>query len=198
MRRVLTPCLAVLGVLAAAIPARAADDAPLLSFSLGYYDQTFVNPGFLFLRVSPDKSKHNEAADFRGEYRFGISLLPGIESWAKLKPWIGVEATSDGAVYGVGGILLDVPLGRFVLTPSFGAGMYANGGGKDLGYPIEFRTQLELGYAFDNQSRLSLAYSHISNANIGESNHGSNMISLYYHVPVGWLFGRRETGVIAD
>jgi lipid A 3-O-deacylase len=198
VRRTPTLGLAVVAVLAAATPVCAADDTPLLSFSLGLYDQSFINPGFLFFRVSSDKSKHNEAADFRGEYRFGTSLLGGSESWAKLKPWIGVEATSDGAVYGVGGILLDVPLGPFVLTPSFGAGLYASGGGKDLGYPIEFRTQLELGYAFDNQSRLSLAYSHISNANLGESNHGTNMISLYYHIPVGWLLGQREISVVAD
>ena len=130
--------------------------------------------------------------DFRAEYRFGISLLPGIESWGKLKPWVGVEATSDGAVYGVGGILLDVPLGPFVFTPSFGAGYYSNGGGKDLGYPLEFRTQLELGYVFENKSRVSLAYSHISNANLGETNHGANMISIYYHVPVGLLFAQKS------
>jgi hypothetical protein len=178
--------------MAAATAACVADDTPLVSFSLGYYDQSIINPGFLFLRVSPDKNKHKEAVDFRGEYRFGTSLLPGIESWGKLKPWIGAEATSDGALYGVGGILLDVPLGPFVFTPSFGAGLYSNGGGKNLGSPIEFRTQVELGYAFENQSRVSLGYSHISNANIGETNHGTNMISLYYHVPADWLFGQRQ------
>ena len=69
-------------------------------------------------------------------------------------------------------------------------GWYSNGGGKNLGYPLEFRTQLELGYAFENQSRVSLGYSHISNANLGETNHGTNMISLYYHIPAGWLFGQ--------
>jgi lipid A 3-O-deacylase len=192
VRRVLAPSLALVGALAAAIPAWAADDTPLVSFSVGYYDQRIVDPGFLFLRVSPYKSEHKEAVDFRAEYRFGTSLLAGIESWGKLKPWIGVEGTSDGALYGVGGILLDVPLGPFVFTPSFGVGLYSNGGGKDLGYPIEFRTQLELGYAFENKSRVSLAYSHISNANLGETNHGTNMISVYYHIPVGWLFGQQS------
>ena len=77
VRRVLAPSLAVVWALAAATPAWAEDDTPLLSFSLGYYDQTIVNPGFLFLRVSPYKSEHKEAVDFRGEYRFGTSLLPG-------------------------------------------------------------------------------------------------------------------------
>ncbi len=39
---------------------------------------------------------------------------------------------------------------------------------------------------------VSLGYSHISNANLGETNHGTNMISLYYHIPAGWLFGQRS------
>ena len=190
-RRLLTPGLALLWVLAAATPLRAADDVPLLSLSVGYYDQSLIDPGIGFLRVSPFQSEHQEAVDFRAEYRFGKSLLPGVEPWAKVKPWIGIEGTSQGAVYGVGGFLIDVPLGPFIFTPGFGAGWYSNGGGKDLGYPLEFRTQLEFGYAFENQSRISLAYSHISNANLGETNHGTNMISVYYHLPVSWLLGSR-------
>jgi len=184
--------LAVIGAMAATSPAWAAEDTPLVSLSVGYYDQRLIDPGFLFLRVSPYKSEHQEAVDFRAEYRFAKSLLPGIEPWAKVKPWIGVEGTSQGGIYGVGGFLIDIPLGPFMLTPSFGAGWYSNGGGKDLGYPLEFRTQLELGYAFENQSRVSLGYSHISNANLGETNHGTNMISLYYHIPAGWLFGQGQ------
>ena len=168
----------------------AADDVSLFSISAGYYDQTLVNPGVGFLRVSPDKSEHQSAVDFRGEYRFGNSLLSGLESWAKLKPWIGVEGTSRGAVYGVGGVLLDVPIGSFVFTPSFGAGLYSKGQGKDLGFPIEFRSQLELGYVFENQSRFATAYSHISNANLGATNHGTNMISVYYHIPATWFSSR--------
>ena len=133
---------------------------------------------------------NDKAVDFRAEYRFGTSLLPLIEPYAKLKPWAGAEATSDGALYGLGGILIDVPLGPIRFTPSFGAGLYSNGNGKDLGSPIEFRTQLELGYQFENQSRFSLGYSHISNANISTTNPGTNMLSLYYHLPAGWLFGQ--------
>jgi hypothetical protein len=187
--KVVAACIGVMGLVAMASPALAEDDPSLISIGGGLYDQTTINPGFLFLRVSPN-DKHVQAADFRAEYRFGASLLPIIEPYAKLKPWVGGEATSDGAVYGVGGILVDVPLGPFVFTPSFGTGLYSSGSGKYLGSPIEFRSMVELGYQFENQSRFSLGYSHISNANITVTNPGTNILSVYYHVPTNWLFGQ--------
>jgi hypothetical protein len=169
--------------------ARAGDDPSLFSFGAGLYDQRSINPGVIFLRVSSEDKKY-EAGDFRFEYRFGKSLISAIEPYAKLKPWIGGEVTTDGAVYGVGGILFDVPLGPIMFTPSFGTGLYSGGGGKDLGSPIEFRSQVELGYQFDNQSRFSVGYSHISNAGITQQNPGSNIMSVYYHVPASWLLGQ--------
>ena len=38
------------------------------------------------------------------------------------------------------------------------------GDGLDLGYGLEFRSQLEIAYRFDNRSRLGVAVSHMSNA----------------------------------
>jgi len=169
--------------------AQAGDDPSLFSFGGGLYDQRAINPGLGFLRVSKEDKRY-EAADFRFEYRFGKSLVSAIEPYAKLKPWLGAEVTSDGAVYGAGGFLVDVPLGPIVFTPSFGTGLYSSGGGKDLGSVIEFRSMLEVGYQFDNQSRFSLGYSHISNANITQQNPGSNILSMYYHVPATWLIGQ--------
>ena len=186
--KALAASLGMIAALAAISPAMAGDDPSLLSFGAGQYDQTLINPGFGFLRVSA-KDRHTQAADFRGEYRFGKSLVSAIEPYAKLKPWVGFEATSDGAAYGLGGILVDVPLGAFVFTPSFGAGLYSPGAGKKLGSAVEFRTMVEVGYQFENQSRFSVGYSHISNANITTTNPGTNMLSVYYHVPSNWLLG---------
>lgn len=124
------------------------------------------------------------AIDFRLEYRHGDGL------WI-IKPWIGVEGTSDGAIYGVGGLLADINLGRrIVLTPSLGVGAYSEGDGKDLGHTIEFRSQLELAYRFDNRSRLGVAFSHISNASIGSDNPGTEVVNVYYAYPLDGLFGR--------
>ena len=122
--------------------------------------------------------------DFRIEYRPEWKFL-----W-ELKPWVGFEVTSDGVLYGAGGILLDVSLGRrLVLTPSFGVGLYADGGGKDLGNTIEFRTQIELGYRLDEGARLGVAFGHISNANLSDVNPGTEVVAIYYHMPLGALFG---------
>jgi lipid A 3-O-deacylase len=76
-----------------------------------------------------------------------------------------------------------------VITPSIGAGLYSQGNGKDLGSLLEFRTQLEIGYKFENEMRVTVAYSHISNANLTDLNPGVDIISAYLHVPVRMIIG---------
>ena len=144
-------------------PAKAGE-GDLLSLGVGYYD---IND-------------NEDAADFRVEYRWDEQLLWVIE------PWVGVEATSDGAFYGVAGLLADIQIGdHFLITPSFGAGLYTDGDGKDLGNTVEFRSQLELGYLFDNNHRIGIAGGHISNAGLGDRNPGTEILNVYYHIPVG-------------
>jgi hypothetical protein len=148
-------------------PARAQEEPNLLSLGIGYYD---IND-------------NEDAVDFRAEYRWGDDFF-----W-QVKPWIGIEGSSDGAVYGLGGLLLDLEVAnKFLITPSFGAGLYHDGDGKDLGHTIEFRSQIELGYKFENQSRVGLAFGHISNAALADRNPGTEILNLYYHMPVGSLF----------
>ncbi len=134
----------------------------LLAFAIGYYD------------IHDDK----EAADFRIEYRFGEPII------YELRTWLGLEVTSDGAVFGLGGLLYDFEFAdKYHFVPSFGTGLYADGGGKDLGNTVQFRTQLELQYEFDNKNHISIAASHISNADLGDFNPGSEVISVYYSIP---------------
>ncbi|MGD1878183.1 MAG: acyloxyacyl hydrolase [Kiloniellaceae bacterium] len=124
----------------------------------------------------------DQAVDFRLEYRHGDDFL-----W--LKPWGGIEATSDGSVWGGVGVLIDITFfDSIVLTGSFAPGLYEDGGGKDLGHTIEFRSQIELGYQFENQSRLAVSFSHLSNADIGDRNPGTEVLNLYYHLPLDMLF----------
>ncbi len=145
------------------------DDPSYLSLGIGYFDLV---------------QEDNEAADFRLEYRHGQPLY-------FLKPWLGLEVTSDGSFYGLGGLLVDLGIGeRIAVTGSLGAGAYSKGDGKDLGDTIEFRSQIEVAYRFDNASRLGIAFSHISNASIGDDNPGTEILSLYYHFPISTFFGR--------
>ena len=144
-------------------PPASADDPSFISVGVGWYD---IND-------------NEGAVDLRVEYRSKAKILSIV------KPWIGVEVTSDIAAYGVVGILADIFFGRrVVLTPSVGVGVYADGDGKDLGSAIEFRSQIELGYRFDNRSRLALAFSHISNAHLTDQNPGSEIATIYYHIPL--------------
>ncbi len=154
--------ISALFLLTYSFAAKAAGD--LLSIGVGYYD---IND-------------NEDAADFRLEYRWDNPLLWVIE------PWAGAEITSDGAIYGLGGLLADIQVGTgFLITPSFGAGLYADGDGKDLGHVVEFRSQLELGWEFSNSHRLGVAGGHISNAGLDEKNPGTEYLNVYWHIPVG-------------
>ena len=121
-----------------------------------------------------------DATDFRLEYRYGTSFLLD-----NLKPWAGIEVTSDSSVWVGGGLLYDWALGnQWHLVPSIGVGLYDRGSSAlDLGHVIEFRSQLELAYAFTNQHRLALAISHLSNAGLDNENPGTEVVTLYWQLP---------------
>ena len=55
----------------------------------------------------------------------------------------------------------------------------------DLGNPIEFNSGVELAYRFAGQSRLGLAFDHISNAGIAKINPGVESLLLVYSYPLG-------------
>ena len=151
-------------------------------FSLGMFDIKF------------DGSETDTATDFRYERRFNNSLVeigPESENFFYLKPFAGLEATSDSAVYFIGGIYLEDDLGtlftgdesNMIFTPSFGAGIYDDGDGKKLGHNIEFRTTLEISYQLKNNNRIGFSFGHISNANIGDKNPGVEILSFSYQIP---------------
>ena len=149
---------------------------------LGIYDVKF------------DGSSTNYAADIRYERRFDNTLVdigPEEDNFFYLKPFIGIEATTDSAFYFLGGIYLEDNLGKLLIgkankwnfTPSFGLGYYEDGNGKELGSKLEFRTTLELSYQLKNDDRIGFSLGHISNANIGNKNPGVEIISLSYQKP---------------
>ena len=151
-------------------------------FSIGMYD------------VKLDDSQTNVASDFRFERRFDNSLFeigPESENFFNLKPFAGIEVTSDSAYYLIGGIYLEDNIGtlfsgkesNIIFTPSIGAGYYEDGDGKILGNNIEFRTTFEFSYELENKNRIGLSLGHISNANIGDKNPGVEILSLSYQIP---------------
>ena len=140
-----------------------AEDPSFLSVGAGWYD--VVN-------------RDDDAAEMRLEYR------PSFRYWL-FKPLVGAMVNSDGSFHGYAGIVSDFYFGRrVVVSPSVAPGFFVKGGGKDLDYPLEIRSQLEIAYRFDDRSRLGLAFSHMSNAGLGDRNPGSESVTVYYSIPL--------------
>jgi lipid A 3-O-deacylase len=151
-------------------------------YGIGIYDVKF------------DGSSSNYATDLRYERRFDNTIIdigPKQDNFFYLKPFAGVELTSDSAFYLISGIYLEDNIGNLVtgkennwnFTPSFGVGYYDDGNGKKLGNKVEFRTTLEFSYQLVNKDRIGISFGHISNANIGNKNPGTEIISISYQKP---------------
>lgn len=125
----------------------------------------------------------DRVSDLHAKVRIGGSSVPGIEG-ASVRPWISVESNPDGTASGMSGVLVDVPFGSFVFTPSLGAG-YGNRSALEPAAGMEFRSQLELGYEFENKSRFTLGYSRITGAGSNENRDPNNVFGLFYRVPFG-------------
>ncbi|HYH21515.1 MAG TPA: acyloxyacyl hydrolase [Azospirillum sp.] len=143
---------------------------------------------------SLDYSGNLQAADrlqdlHQQKFRIGGSLIPWLEPYATLKPWVGTVPMADGTVRGAGGVLVDVPLGSFVFTPSVGAG-YFTPTPRDSNTAVQYRSQIELGYQFENQSRVTLGYSRTMSSGGNDSRPDSNIIGFTYRLPFGALLGQ--------
>jgi hypothetical protein len=127
----------------------------------------------------------DRATDIRVDARFDKALL-----W-QIKPWAGLEGTTDGSAWAGGGLYTDIDLNdRLFLSPSVGAGLYLQGGSdKDLDYPVQFRTQLEMNYRLDTGGHVGVGLSHLSNADIGDTNEGTEVLSVHYRMPFDF-FGK--------
>ena len=151
-------------------------------YGIGIYDVKF------------DGSSSNYATDLRYERRFDNTIFdigPAQDNFFYLKPFAGIELTSDSAFYLISGIYLEDNIGDLMtgkdnnwnFTPSFGVGYYNDGNGKKLGNKVEFRTTLEFSYQLVNKERIGISFGHISNANIGNKNPGAEIISISYQKP---------------
>ena len=65
-------------------------------------------------------------------------------------------------------------MGFLTITPSFAPGYYNYGDGKDLGYPLEFKSEIQVTFDLSKTTHLGMSYNHISNASLGTKNPGAN------------------------
>ena len=91
-----------------------------------------------------------------------------------LSPITGGFLTAKNAFYLYSGVQAEYDLGFLTITPSFAPGYYNYGDGKDLGYPLEFKSEIQMTFNLSDSTHLGMSYNHISNASLGSKNPGAN------------------------
>ncbi len=91
-----------------------------------------------------------------------------------LSPITGLMFTADNAAYIYTGVQAQYKIGNLNIVPSFTPGYYNQGDGKDLGYPLEFKSELQLSLDILSNTELGFSYNHLSNASLGDKNPGAN------------------------
>ena len=92
----------------------------------------------------------------------------------KLSPVTGGFITENNAYYIYSGVQTEYDLGSIKITPSYAPGYYDYGDGKDLGYPLEFKTEIQMSLNLSETTQFGMSYNHISNASLGTKNPGAN------------------------
>tara|TARA_Y100000816_G_C26052842_1_gene552205 strand:- start:409 stop:909 length:501 start_codon:yes stop_codon:yes gene_type:complete len=92
----------------------------------------------------------------------------------RVSPITGMMITQDAAAYVYTGIEANFDLGPLKITPSFAPGIYSQGDGKDLGHPLEFKSEVQLSMDLGETTNFGMSYNHVSNASLGDKNPGAN------------------------
>jgi lipid A 3-O-deacylase len=135
-------------------------------------------PGLLSLGVGTFDTirPHKRMAQYQAEYKWSAS-------WHGIQPMASLMVSQKGSAYFCLGACYDIYMGRhWVLTPSFAPGLYLKNKGKDLGFPLEFRSSLAIAFEFNNGHRMGLQFYHLSNANLGSRNPGEESLVLFYSI----------------
>ena len=91
-----------------------------------------------------------------------------------LSPITGGFLSEKNAFYLYSGVQAEYNIGFLTITPSFAPGYYNSGDGKDLGYPLEFKSEVQMSFDLSDNTQIGMSYNHISNASLGNKNPGAN------------------------
>ena len=141
-----------------------------------------------FTSFADEVSKENELNIFTGMFDFSDdkqkSGILGLQHQnedlfrdsflGKISPITGGFLTEKNAFYLYTGIQAEYEMGPLTITPSFAPGYYNYGNGKDLGYPLEFKSEVQVSLGLSDTTHLGMSYNHISNASLGTKNPGAN------------------------
>jgi len=134
-------------------------------------DHLMVGPGLF------DVDRNHPKAMVQVEYRWDVN-------YHRLRPLASFTISTDRNFFICGGLGYDIFLGKkFVVTPSFAPGLYYHGHGKNLGFPLNFRSGIEVAIVFGNKGRFGAQFNHISNAHMLYRNPGANSLFIFYAIP---------------
>tara|TARA_B100000945_G_scaffold294509_1_gene271259 strand:+ start:6702 stop:7205 length:504 start_codon:yes stop_codon:yes gene_type:complete len=149
----------------------------------------------LILNQSAFSEEKNKGLNFyTGMFDFSDdgkrSMLYGVEHqnenfykdtfFGRISPVTGAMITQDNATYLYTGVEANYSLGLFNITPSFTPGWYRQGDGKDLGHPLEFKSEVQLSLDLSEGTNFGMSYNHVSNASLGDKNPGANSYMLNF------------------
>ena len=143
-------------------------------FSFAYSeDKKLLNTELNLFTGMFDFSDNKQAAGVIGLQHQNDDLFR--ESFlGKLSPITGGFFTDKSTFYLYSGVQAEYKLGFLTVIPSFAPGYYNYGNGKDLGYPLEFKSEVQMSFNLSDSSHLGMSYNHISNASLGTKNPGAN------------------------
>ena len=58
--------------------------------------------------------------------------------------------------------------------------VYNYGDGKDLGSPLEFKSEVQMSFNVSDSTHFGMSYNHISNASLGDKNPGANSYMINF------------------
>jgi lipid A 3-O-deacylase len=124
----------------------------------------------------------DQTATFQLEYQPTTLTQPC--SWFGVRPQLGFFITARAASYLYGGFRFEfTPVSWFIITPGIAGGFYIQGNGKNLHFPIEFKSSFEIAVQFKEKSRrIGLQFYHLSNASIGSRNPGTEALVLNFGI----------------
>lgn len=98
-----------------------------------------------------------------------------------VRPYGGFMATGTNDTFTYVGFLRELPLTQFLrVVVRFGGGMYSHGGGIDLGFPFEFRSELEIGWQWNDNHRVGVGFSHLSHTPFAGYNPGLETLAFSF------------------
>lgn len=140
--------------------------------------QAIVASSGMFEPIVGDGSSYEIGAEVHFAPR-RFRFLPGFVP--DLIPTAGIVASAQGALFPYAGLRIELPLGeRWVISPGWSMGFYYQSYSKDLGGPLEFRTQIEVAYRLNGNAKVGLCLYHLSNGGLSRPNPGSESLVVTY------------------